>query len=252
MSESLRSRLANGETVLGTIQIIDSVMVSELLGVAGLDFIVYDQEHGPLTAETTLKLAAGAQYRDVAPVVRIRENRPAEIQRALDIGAAGVQIPQVETRAQAEDAARAARFSPDGERGLSQYVRAGEYWGHDDYTDRQNRESLVVAQVEGEEGVSNIQDIVSVEGIDVIFVGPYDLSQSLGIPGKVTDPRVESLMNEICEKVISEGKIVGTFSDSPTIANQWIDAGVKYITLGVDASVFASHIAELRDQIVLK
>lgn len=244
-----RSRLLNGETVVGTFQLLDSAMVSEMVGVAGMDFVVYDQEHGPLTAETTLELAAAAQNRGVAPIVRVRSNEEAEIQRALDIGSAGVQVPQVESEADAQAAVDAARFDPLGSRGLSQYVRAGDYWGSSTYTEDQNDDIVLIVQVEGERGVENVEDILSVEGIDAVFLGPYDLSQSLGIPGQVTDERVESLMEDVCDRAAEAGVAVGAFADTPEIANRWIDAGVQYVTLGVEAGLFTDHLSSLAAEV---
>ena len=242
---TFRTRLLNGETVVGTFQLLDSAMVSEMIGVAGMDFVVYDQEHGPLGAETTLELAAAAQNRGVAPIVRVRSNEEAEIQRALDIGSAGVQVPQVETEADARAAVDAARFDPLGSRGLSQYVRAGDYWGSDTYTEDQNEDVVLIVQVEGERGVENIEDILAVDGIDAVFLGPYDLSQSLGIPGQVTHERVEALMEDVCERAAEAGVAVGAFADTPEIANRWIDAGVQYVTLGVEAGLFTEHLSSL-------
>lgn len=242
---TFRDRLLNGETVVGTFQLLDSAMVSEMIGVAGMDFVVYDQEHGPLGAETTLELATAAQNRDVAPIVRVRSNEEAEIQRALDIGSAGVQVPQVETEADAQAAVDAARFDPIGSRGLSQYVRAGDYWGSDTYTEDQNEDVVLVVQVEGERGVENVDDILAVDGIDAVFLGPYDLSQSLGIPGQVTHERVEAMMEAVCERAAEADVAVGAFADTPAIANRWIDAGVQYVTLGVEAGLFTEHLSSL-------
>ena len=249
LTNSIRDRLRDGEVAVGTFQILDSAMVSEMVGVAGMDFVVYDQEHGPLTAETTLDLSAAAQNAGVAPLVRVRDNTEAEIQRALDLGAAGVQVPQIETRADAEAAAEAARFDPIGSRGLSQYVRAGEYVGSDTYTEDQNERTLLVVQVEGERGVENIDEILAVEGIDVVFLGPYDLSQSLGIPGQVTDDRVVELMNHVCERAAEADVVVGAFADTPEVANEWIEAGVQYITLGVEVGLFTNHLASVTEQV---
>ena len=226
-------------------------MVSEMIGVAGMDFVIYDQEHGPLTAETTLKLSTAAQNKDIAPIVRVRKNEEAEIQRALDIGATGVQVPQVETRADAEAAVEAARFDPLGSRGLSQYVRAGDYVGGESYTEDQNDETLLVIQVEGERGVENFDEILDVDGIDVVFLGPYDLSQSLGIPGQVTHDRVEELMQRVCERAAETDTVVGAFADDTEIANKWMDAGVQYLTLGVEVSLFTEHLGHLVDEIDL-
>lgn len=249
LTNSIRQRLTEGEVAVGTLQILDSAMVSEMIGVAGMDFVVYDQEHGPLTAETTLDLSAAAQNAGVAPIVRVRANQEAEIQRALDIGAAGVQVPQIETRADAEVAVEAARFDPLGSRGLSQYVRAGEYVGSETYTDDQNERTLLVVQVEGERGVENIDEILAVEGIDVVFLGPYDLSQSLGIPGQVTHKRVEELMGHVCDRAAETDTVVGAFADSADIANKWVGAGVQYVAIGVEAALFTNHLTGIADDI---
>ena len=243
LTNSIHDRLERGDPAIGTFQILDSAMVSEMIGVAGMDFVVYDQEHGPLSAETTLRLSIAAQNAGVAPIVRVRDNRSSEIQRALDIGAAGVQVPQIETRSDAETAVEAAKFGPIGSRGLSQYVRAGEYVGSETYTADQNDRTALVLQVEGERGVENIDEILGVDSIDVVFLGPYDLSQSLGIPGEVTDERVEDLMNRVCERAIEEGVTVGAFADNAALAHKWIDVGVQYVTIGVGAGLFTNHLA---------
>lgn len=232
--KSLRERLTSGDSLVGTFQITPSPMVAETIGETEMDFVVLDQEHGPITAETTASLTMALDNTDASAVVRVRSNDPPEIQRALDLGAEGVQIPQIETPEDARAAVEAARFSPVGERGLSKYVRAGDYVGSDDYTERQNDRTTVIVHVEGERGVENIDEIISVDGIDVIFLGPYDLSQSLGVPGKVEHERVVSTMSEVCEKAADAGRIVGTHADDPETARRWIDAGAQYVTLSVE------------------
>jgi 4-hydroxy-2-oxoheptanedioate aldolase len=248
-ANTLRQRLHDGETTIGTFQIMDSPMIAEISGIAGMDFVIIDQEHGPLTAETSLALCAAAERGGASPIVRVRENSEPEIQRALDIGASGVEIPQIETRADAEDAAAAARFDPIGERGLSRYVRAGDYVGGDDYTERQNEETTVIVHIEGEEGVENVGEVAEVEGIDVLFLGPYDLSQSLGIPGQVRDPRVEAKMEEVCERVEGTDAIVGTYADTPEMAEQWIRAGAQYVALYVDCAILHDAMGDLVDAV---
>ena len=235
--QTMREQLLNGETTLGIFQILNSPMVSEIAGVAGLDFTIIDQEHGPLTAETSAAMCMAAEQAGIAPIVRVRNNTESEIQRALDIGAAGVEIPQIETQEDAEAAVEHARFDPLGSRGLSPYVRAGEYTGTPNYTERQNEEIAVIIHIEGERGVENLDEIGSVDGIDVLFLGPYDMSQSLGIPGQVGDENVENLMKEVCDKAADYGKVVGTYADDPTMAQKWINAGAQYVAISVDGSI---------------
>jgi 4-hydroxy-2-oxoheptanedioate aldolase len=209
-----------------------------------MDFVVFDQEHGPLSAETTQACCMGADCGDAAPIVRVRDNAVPEIQRALDVGAAGVQVPQVETRSGAEAAVRAARYPPLGERGLSQYVRAGGYTGQDDYAERQNETTAVVLQVEGARGLGNLDAILGVDGIDAVFLGPYDISSSIGIPGQVRDERVEDLMRDACDAAADAGVTVGTFADDPAMARRWLDAGVGFVELGVAAALFGDAVAD--------
>jgi len=242
---SLRERLYNGEAVIGTFQIIESVMVAEMTGIAGFDFTILDQEHGPLTAQTSLPLCMATECGGASPIIRVRSNSPGEIQRALDIGASGVEIPHIETEADARAAASAARFAPQGERGLSPYLRAGEYTGGDQYMKTQNEERTVIIHIEGQEGIENFSDILSVEGIDVIFIGPYDLSQSLGIPGQVHDDQMVNTMEDLCDRAKEAGKIVGTYVDDPRTAQQWIESGVQFIGVYVDAAILCEAFEEV-------
>jgi 2-keto-3-deoxy-L-rhamnonate aldolase RhmA len=246
---TLRQRLLNGDTVVGTFQILESPMVSEIVGVAGMDFTIIDQEHGPLTADSSLAMCAAAQQASAAPIVRVRNNTESEIQRALDIGAAGVEIPQIETREDAEAAVDHARFDPLGSRGLSPYVRAGGYTGSEEYTDEQNETVTVIIHIEGKRGIENLDDIMAVEGIDVLFLGPYDISQSIGIPGQVRDERVENLMQEVCDRAEDAGKVVGTFADDATMANQWIEAGAQYVAMSVDGAILTRAFEDIADDI---
>jgi len=235
----LKRKLKRGEVVLGPFINCAYPALIEICGHAGFDFAIIDLEHGALHTLVAEDLCRAADCVGLAPVVRVRKNDAPQIQRALDIGSAGVQVPQIETKADAEAVVRGAKYSPLGARGLSFYTRAGVYSAAGtQITDQLNEESLIVVHVEGKRGVDNIEEIVSVTNIDVIFLGPYDLSQSLGIPGQVRDPRVIELMSQCITLIRNAGKAAGTFADTPEIAKQWIDAGVQYVALGVDVGIF--------------
>ncbi|ELZ85192.1 aldolase [Haloferax sp. Atlit-4N] len=242
---SLRERIVDGDSVLGTFQIVNSMMVSEIATVAGFDFVVIDQEHGPATAQSTMRACAGAQSQGGSAVVRVRENAPGEIQRALDVGADGVQVPQVETADDARRAVNAAKFHPVGERGLSPYGRAGTYEGGPEFESTQNEETVLALQVEGVKAVENIDSILDVDGIDVLFLGPYDLSQSLGVPGDVQHEDVVETMRSVVRKAKDSGTVVGTYADTPTQAEKWLETGVQYVTLAEDAPVLRNAFSEL-------
>ena len=235
----LKQRLNQGEVLYGLfVNCADPTFV-EIAGYGGFDFAVIDLEHGPLHSLAAQDLCRAAQVVGLAPIVRVRKNDLPQIQRALDIGSAGVQVPQIETQAEAEAVVQAAKYYPIGKRGLSFYTRAGFYGAKGtDLTGQMNDNTLVVVHVEGVLGVENLAAICQVSQIDVVFLGPYDLSQSLGIPGQVNDPRVVELMERSIHTIRQAGKAVGTFSDRPEVAQRWIKAGVQYLALGVDGSIF--------------
>ncbi|MEB3180898.1 MAG: aldolase/citrate lyase family protein [Nostocaceae cyanobacterium] len=242
----LKQKLKRGEVVIGPFMNCAYPAFIEICGHAGFDFAVIDMEHGALHTLVAEDLCRAADCVGLAPVVRVRKNDAPQIQRALDIGSAGVQVPQIETKEDAEACVKASKYSPLGARGLSFGTRAGMYTSAGtQITDQLNAESLVVIHVEGIRGVENLAEIVSVPHIDVIFLGPYDLSQSLGIPGQVRDPRVIDLMQQCISIIRSTGKAVGTFTDNPETAKQWIDAGIQYIGLGMDVSIFYRACTEL-------
>lgn len=235
----LKRKLKNGEVVLGPFMNCAYPAFIEICGHAGFDFAVIDLEHGPLHTLAAEDLCRAADCVGLAPVVRVRKNDGPQIQRALDIGSAGVQLPQIQTKADAEMAVQNAKYSPIGSRGLSFGTRAGVYTAAGtNITAQLNEESLVVIQIEGKDGIDRLPEIVTVPHIDVIFLGPYDLSQSLGIPGQVQDPRVTELMKSAAQTIRSAGKAIGTFTDNPETAKRWIDVGVQYIGLGIDVAIF--------------
>ncbi len=238
---ALKRKLQRGEVVVGPFMNCAYPAFIEIVGLAGFDFAIVDMEHGPLSVETAEDLCRTAQGVGLDPIVRVRKNDGPQIQRALDIGSAGVQVPQIETRSDAEATVRAAKYQPYGMRGVSLFTRAGDYtvFGLKGITDRLNDEQLVIVHVEGRRGLENLDEIVAVPHIDVIFLGPYDLSQSFGIPGQVNDPRVVKGMEEATVKIRAAGKAVGTFAGDVETSKRWIGAGVQYISLSVDVGIFA-------------
>ena len=240
MSENkLKIRLKNGEVALGPFVNLSSGALIEIAAYAGFDFVILDTEHGPLDISTAENLCRVAHGVGITPVVRVRENDPPQILRALDIGAGGVQVPQICVRADAEAVVHAAKYAPLGMRGVSPYTRAARYFADGPgIFERLNEESMILVHVEGVEGLEHLEDIISVPGLDVVFLGPYDLSQSLGIPGQVNDPRVVDRMRDAAAQINAAGLTVGTFADSPEAAKRWIDAGVRYVSLSVDTGIY--------------
>lgn len=248
---NLKRKLQRGEMVVGPFVNCSYPAFIEIVGMAGFDFAIVDMEHGPLSVETAEDLCRAGQLAGLDPIVRVSANDAPQIQRALDIGSAGVQVPQIETRAQAEAVVRAARYAPLGMRGISLFTRAGDYtvFGTEGLTDGLNEEQLVIIHIEGVRGLENLDEIVTVPGIDVVFLGPYDLSQSFGIPGQVNDPRVVQGMEAAVVKIRAAGKAAGTFAADADTAKRWMGAGVQYLSLGVDVGIFAAACRGLVSQV---
>jgi 4-hydroxy-2-oxoheptanedioate aldolase len=236
---TFRERLARGDTVLGPFVNLASPALVEVAALAGFDFLVLDMEHAPLDVATIENLCRTADSVGIAPIVRVAKRDPVHILRALDLGPAAVQVPHVSTPQEAEDVVAAARYAPLGSRGMSPYTRAGRYFSAGGaVTERINRETLVAIQVEGLQGIESLEEIVQVEGLDIVFLGPYDLSQAIGIPAQVWDPRVKDRMTAAVEVINAAGLTAGTYADAPEGARHWMSTGVRYMSLCVDAGIY--------------
>ena len=243
---TFRERLARGATVLGPFVNLASPALVEIAALAGFDFLVLDMEHAPLEPASIENLCRTADSVGIAPIVRVAARDPVHILRALDLGPAGVQVPHVSTQQQAADVVEAARYAPLGSRGLSPYTRAGRYFSAGGaVTERLNRETLVAIQVEGLEGIEKLDEIVRVDGIDIVFLGPYDLSQAIGIPAQVWDPRVQDRMSDAVAVIDDAGLVAGTYADFPAGARHWLGTGVRYMCLSVDAGIYLHGCREM-------
>jgi 4-hydroxy-2-oxoheptanedioate aldolase len=238
--QSIRERLAKGDVLAGVFCKTTAPEFIEAIGHAGFDFCILDMEHGPATLETLQHLIRAAEVSGVLPVVRTRGSGEADVAQPLDLGAAGVQVPQVGSLAEAEAVIRAAKFAPQGRRGVCRFVRAAQFSALDRaaYFEQANQ-SLVILQLEGT-SIGEYEKIADVPGVDILFIGPYDLSQALGIPGQIEDPRVLEKMREIIAVAKRKGKTIGVFADTLPQAQRWIAAGVQYIAYSVDVGLFYS------------
>jgi 4-hydroxy-2-oxoheptanedioate aldolase len=217
----------------------DPAMI-ECIGLAGFDFVVIDLEHGPNSFETAQDLVRAAVIHNLTPVIRVGENNESMISKALDIGARGVQVPQVNTRQDALRVVDAAKFSPEGNRGVCRFVRAAGYSSKNknEYFEESNRQNLIIIHIEGRTGIENFEEIIDVKGIDIIFLGPYDLSQSLGVPGQINHPKVIEAMKTVIARASARNKFVGTFVETPEDYRMWKDLGLIYLAYQVDTGIF--------------
>ena len=246
----LKERIAKGP-VFGPFCKTSDPGIIEALGRAGFDFVILDMEHGPGSAETIQSLVRAAEIAGIAPIVRVPSGDHGAISKVLDIGAAGVQVPQVCTPQDVEAAVRAARFAPLGERGVCRFVRAAGYSSMDrDEYFRTANEALLVIQLEGAEALRNLKAVLEVAGPDVVFVGPYDLSQSLGVTGDIEHPLVVEKAGQIVEACLARGIAVGNFTETPAQTAFWAGQGLRYLSFSVDMGILYEAgrrlVAELR------
>lgn len=223
----------------------------ESLGYSGMDFVILDQEHGPITNETLHNHVRAAKVGGIKSIVRVKGVDANAIGSALDAGADGVQVPNISTAEEAKSAVTAAKFHPLGSRGVCRFVKAAEFGStlKGDYFESAN-EKMLILQVEGKEGIDNLDEILKVEGFDVLFIGPYDLSQSIGIPGQIDHPKMEKLMNEVLEKATSKGKHLGTFADSIPSARKLYKKGFEYLSYSVDVNIFLEAAQIIKREII--
>lgn len=237
--------------VLGTFLEIPSPQLVELLGLAGFDFVVVDREHGAIGLEKTEELIRAAASTGICPMVRVTHCDLVAIRQPLDMGAAGVHVPQIHSAEMARQAVRSATFYPKGDRGLQPFVRGASYRSYPtaEFLQQTNESIVVVLHIEGTQGVAAFEEIAAVEGVDVAFLGPYDLSQSLGIPGMVHSPLVRERMRAIIDKAQGKRIAIGTFCDDVRGAMEWKNLGVTYLTVSVDAHIFLSAARRIAGQV---
>lgn len=212
----------------------------ECIGLAGFEFVIIDLEHGPSSIETAQNLVRAATIHKITPIIRVSENSETMISKALDIGAQGVQVPQINNEVDARQVVDAAKFAPLGNRGVCRYVRSAGYSSinKQEYFESSNRNTLTIIQVEGRKGLDNIDSILNVEGVDIVFIGPYDLSQSIGVPGQTNHPKVLEAMKMVIKKAVPYNKVVGTFIESPADFRMWKNLGLLYLSYKVDVGIF--------------
>ncbi len=237
----LKQKAARG-TVNGVMVLTNSPASVEILGYAGFDYVIIDTEHGPNNIAAVENMIRAAETSGIAPIIRVTKNDPACILRVMDVGARGVLVPQVNSAAEALAAVRAVRYHPHGDRGLAGIVRAARYGFTPlgDYIADTNDNSLVIVQAEDIKAVAALDEILAVEGVDGVLVGPADLSQSMGITGRFDDPEFGRVVHDIVAQTLKAGKLAGLFCFDAAQAKYWRNLGVRLLLVGTDTIMFAA------------
>lgn len=235
-----KAKLQAGQTVFGTFVRYPDATLVEFLAYQGFDFIISDGEHGFVEPRDAEHMARACEGQGVTSVVRVATNQPHIVLRMMDTGAQGCQVPWVNTAAEAEAAIQAIKYGPRGKRGLAGVVRPADHGQRTpltEYVQTSNQETLSVIQVETITGVENLEQIVKVPDIDVIFIGPTDLSNSLGVAGQVNHPSVQAAIERIFEVVLASGIKVGIQVPTAEAALKWRERGARYITIQLETLI---------------
>lgn len=227
----MKEKMARGEPALGVSLMFPSPQLVEMLGYAGFDWVLLDCEHGSLSLSDVEMMAMAAAAVGITPIGRPRSNNTADIQAVMDRGVMGVQIPHVNTGEDARRAVASVKFGPGAQRGLAAGTRP-DRWGlgakMPDFAAAANDQSLVCVQIEHAEAVRNIDAILAVEGIDVFFVGPSDLSQSMGFPGNPKAPPVADAIEATLAAIRHAGKTPGMPATTESVA-EVVGNGCRYV-----------------------
>lgn len=231
-----KAKIKAGEAVFGCFVRYPSASLVEVLGYTPWDFVVFDCEHGVMGPAEVEHMTRAAEGRDVTPIVRVTTNQPHIILRFMDVGPQGLHVPWVNSPEEAEQVVRSVKYHPRGIRGLAG-VRAADYAQSPlgDYVQKANAETLVIIHIETQQAVECLPEIAAIDGIDVIFIGPTDLSQSYGVPGQPGHPSVQAAIDRITEVVLKSDKTLGIMVPNVQAAQQWRERGARYIAIGLES-----------------
>jgi len=238
---SLRRSLAEGRPALGYLVTTPSVQIVQALARTGVDWLMLDTEHAPVGIESIAAMVAVTGGTPATPIVRVPAARPELVKPVLDCGALGVVFPQIATRQEAEAAVQTVRYAPVGQRGYGP-TYAALRWGltNLDYLKAANDAILSVVLIESPAGVDALDDILTVDGLDVVAVARGDLSQSLGVAGQFDHPRLREVVARAEAKILAHGKVaLGGIAFSPEDARAMIARGHRFVVLGSDAGLIS-------------
>jgi len=227
----MKDKLRAGEPAFGVSVMIPSPQIVEMIAAAGFDWVLLDCEHGTLTLESVELMAMAAEASGITPLARPASRSPEHILQVLDRGVMGVQVPHVNTAAQAREVVEAVKFHPAGRRSLAAGTRAARYDAHGslaDYVKAANDATLIAAQIEDREAVENLDALLQVEGIDVFFIGPSDLSQSMGHPGDPGAPVVARAIEQSLHRMRAAGRTAGMPASAENVRAA-LAQGVRYL-----------------------
>lgn len=235
----LKHRLAAGETLYGCWVGMAGAYPAEMAATCGFDWLLVDGEHAPNDLRSTLAQLAVIEASPSLPVVRLRDDDPARIKQMLDAGAQSLLIPMIESADQALRALKATRYPPEGIRGVgSSLARASRFSAVPDYLTTANDEICLVLQIESRAGLTALDDILAIPGIDCVFIGPADLAADMGHLGNAAHPEVRTAVMDAIRRIAASGKVAGVLSTDDAFLAECRAAGARFVGVGIDVLMF--------------
>lgn len=227
-----------------------SAYTTEICATTGYDWLLLDGEHAPTSVSLVLsQLQALAAYPEVAPVVRPAWNDPVLFKQLLDIGAQSFLVPMIQTAAEAKAAVRALKYPPEGTRGVGTALARAAKWGAvPDYLQKANEEICLLCQVETSEGLKQLDEILQVDGVDGVFIGPADLAASMGHLGNPAHPEVVTAIDSAIEKILAAGKAPGILQTHVETAQRYLSMGALFVAVGLDTVLLRQSAQNLLSQ----
>ena len=251
IKNTLKEKLKDGQTVIGTWSSLSSPNVINVLGTTGLDFVVIDMEHGSMSFETAENMVRAAEATGISPIIRTWDDDGQTLLRTLETGTKSVMVPHVKTAADADRIAKACKYFPEGNRGLSPYTRVHKFTHEeiDESLQKANLETLVGILVEGKEGLANLEDIAQVKGIDLIYLGLFDICQSVGLPGQVNHPDVLEQVRRCRDIISSNGIAPGSMATDLDYVKMLREKNYQFIAYLNDAAGLKQHFSDILSNI---
>lgn len=249
-----RQKLRQGEVALGQMVLeLFTPGIAPMLAACGLEFVIFDMEHGRCDISLLSEMVVSCRGTDIVPMARVPDLSYGPLSRVLDIGARGVMVPRVETKGQAQDIVAQLRYAPLGRRGVALGIAHDLYQaGGPEFFVKANEEIVIILLLETEKAFENLDEIVSVPGVDIAWMGHYDLTVSMGIPAQFEHPRFLAAMDALVSACHKYGVAPGFLPPSPEAAVHWIQKGFRVISLGSDVGVFLNALRQFQSSVLAR
>lgn len=251
MKNLLREKLLQGEHALGTFYELGGIAAAQCIGIAGMDFAIVDTEHGPADVESALAAITALSVRDCTPLVRVKDVTRPSVLKMLDVGARGLVVPDVQTVDEVRKLVEYAKYYPLGRRGFAPTLSGG--YGFDpecadtqQYFDHCNRQTMLIPQCETLGALEHIEEIAAMEGVDGIFVGPYDLSVALGKPAQMDDPDLQAAIDRVLSACKKHGKCTMIYAGDAAGSAAFFRRGFDCVACGMDSIFLIQALRKLK------